>query len=853
MPIDRLARSLPDHYRVDREIGAGGMATVYLAQDVRHDRKVAIKVLHPELSAVIGAERFLAEIKTTAALQHPHILPLFDSGTADGLLFYVMPFVDGETLRARLTREKQLPVADAIRITREVANALDYAHRRGIIHRDIKPENVLLHEGQALVADFGIALAVQSAGGQRMTQTGLSLGTPQYMSPEQAMGEREIGARSDVYSLGAVAYEMLVGEPPFVGPTTQAVFAKVMTEDARPLIPQRRSVPPEVEAAILRALEKLPADRFGSAAEFSAALDRPLPPTGHHPRASRQAPRSAWRSFAPWVIGIAAALAVGYAAGSAGRGGSGSDVVYSQKTFADYAIYNARFAPDGKTIVYSATPEGLIPELFVVRPDYPDPQPLGVPQSHVLSISSQGEMAVLVRAQLAAHRLMIGTLARMPVGGGAPRELVDGVREATWSPDGSALAVIRQVGGTDRLEYPVGKVLVEVSGYLSDPAFSRDGKHIAFAEHPLRYDNRGVIAIVDLSGKKTVLTRSGYSAVEGTAWSTSGDEILFSASDTASHQMDVRAVSLEGEERSVLNGPGDLTVQDIAPDGRLLVTRENQIHTVLVRGPGQTQARDLGWLDYTFGPALSPDGSMLAFSDASSAGGVNYSVMLRRTDGGRAARLGEGWPAEFSRDGKSVVAIVPTTPAKIVIYPTGAGSERVVPSGTLEGISHAAWGPGEQSVIACGNEKGKPPACYVVPLAGGGPRPAPFAGDARASSGARASPDGTMFVTQSSSEMAHLHPVAGGPSRPVPGFVKGDGVLRWSPDSRALWVRKTGSFRVERIDVATGARSLVIDIPMPRGSDIRSVGTLRLADDPAVHAYQVAKKTSQLFMVEGVR
>src|SRR5687767_11505451 len=279
MPIDRLSRALAASYRIDREIGAGGMATVYVAQDVRHDRKVAIKVLHPELSAVIGADRFLAEIKTTAALQHPHILPLFDSGTADGLLFYVMPFVDGETLRTKLAREKQLPISDAVRITREVANALDYAHRRGVIHRDIKPENILLHEGQALVADFGIALAVQSAGGQRMTQTGLSLGTPQYMSPEQAMGEREIGARSDVYSLGAVAYEMLVGEPPFVGPTSQAVFAKVMTEDARPLIPQRRSVPPEVEAAVLRSLEKLPADRFGSAAEFASALERPMPPT----------------------------------------------------------------------------------------------------------------------------------------------------------------------------------------------------------------------------------------------------------------------------------------------------------------------------------------------------------------------------------------------------------------------------------------------------------------------------------------------------------------------------------------------------------------------------------------------
>src|SRR5688572_18163880 len=274
MAIDRLSSALAASYRIDREIGAGGMATVYVAQDVRHDRKVAIKVLHPELSAVIGADRFLAEIKTTAALQHPHILPLFDSGSADGLLFYVMPFVDGETLRAKLSREKQLPISDAVRITREVANALDYAHRRGVIHRDIKPENILLHEGQALVADFGIALAVQSAGGQRMTQTGLSLGTPQYMSPEQAMGERQIDARADQYALAAVTYEMLCGEPPFTGPSVQAIVARVLSEEPRPITTQRRAVPPEVEGAVLRGLEKLPADRFASVAEFAATLSR---------------------------------------------------------------------------------------------------------------------------------------------------------------------------------------------------------------------------------------------------------------------------------------------------------------------------------------------------------------------------------------------------------------------------------------------------------------------------------------------------------------------------------------------------------------------------------------------------
>jgi len=268
----RLSTSLADRYRIERELGQGGMATVYLAEDLKHRRNVAIKVLRPELSAVIGADRFVREIQTIAALQHPHILGLIDSGEVNGTAYYVMPFVQGESLRDRLTREKQLPISDAIRIASEVASALDYAHRHGVIHRDIKPENILLHDGQALVADFGIAIAVSTAGGSRMTETGMSLGTPHYMSPEQAMGERTITGRSDVYALGCVLYEMLSGDPPFTGSTAQAIVARVMTEAPRSLLTQRRTIPAHVEAAVFTALEKLPADRFEGAKAFSDAL-----------------------------------------------------------------------------------------------------------------------------------------------------------------------------------------------------------------------------------------------------------------------------------------------------------------------------------------------------------------------------------------------------------------------------------------------------------------------------------------------------------------------------------------------------------------------------------------------------
>ncbi len=388
--MERLSAALADRYRIERELGAGGMATVYLAHDVRHDRKVALKVLRPELAAVIGADRFLKEIKVTANLQHPHILGLIDSGEVDGLLFYVMPFVEGESLRDRLTREKQLPVDDAVRITREVASALDYAHRHHVIHRDIKPENILLHEGQALVADFGIALAVSAAGGTRMTETGMSLGTPHYMSPEQAMGEREITARSDVYALGCVLYEMLVGEPPFTGPTAQSIVAKVLTEVPRPLLPQRHTVPPQVEAAVLLALEKLPADRFGTAAQMAEALVRPgyatLPtdqPAVSPAVSARPAP-TRWRRVVPWgLAATASALAV---LGSLRPWVTPTDEIPSRLAMLAPGLSSSgtsaqqrqlTLTPDGRSVIFTAvTPEG---EYRLVRQDLDAVEPRVIP------------------------------------------------------------------------------------------------------------------------------------------------------------------------------------------------------------------------------------------------------------------------------------------------------------------------------------------------------------------------------------------------------------------------------------------------------------------------------------------
>jgi eukaryotic-like serine/threonine-protein kinase len=356
----QLQSALAGRYDVEHEIGAGGMATVFLARDVKHDRKVALKMLNADLGAVLGVERFLAEIKVTANLQHPNLLPLFDSGEANGLLFYVMPFVEGESLRARLEREKQLPIDEAVRITSAIAAALDYAHRRGVIHRDLKPENILLQDGQPLLADFGIALAVSNAGGNRITQTGLSLGTPQYMSPEQATGDRAIDGRTDIYSLGAILFEMLSGDPPYVGSTSQAVIARVLTEPPRSVRALRNTVPEYIDAAVERTLAKLPADRFATAHEFANALHGDVGLRSATVERPLSAPaRRTWRSSAPWIVaglGIAVAAA---ATINSGIGNRAPPVIVSTITapvgqeFSEQESMGA-MSPDGKQLAFIA-------------------------------------------------------------------------------------------------------------------------------------------------------------------------------------------------------------------------------------------------------------------------------------------------------------------------------------------------------------------------------------------------------------------------------------------------------------------------------------------------------------------
>ena len=489
----RLAQALADRYTIERELGAGGMATVYLAQDLKHDRKVAIKVLRPELAAVIGAERFLSEIKTTANLQHPQILPLHDSGEADGFLFYVMPFVEGESLRDRLTREKQLPIPDAVRLATEVAGALDYAHRHNVIHRDIKPENILLHDGHALVADFGIALAASKAGSTRMTETGMSLGTPHYMSPEQAMGEREITARSDVYALGCVTYEMLTGDPPFTGSTAQAIVARVLTETPRPLALQRHTIPEAVEVAVLTALEKLPADRYASAAEFASALNSAHVVTRHDGRTVARAaarmpagPAARIRRLAPL---LAVLLFAALAAWGWFRPAPAKQVIrYSmgflpgQEMRQGVAGINIAISPDGRWIVYAGLDNSAAP-LYLRARDRLDATPIpGTEGATNPYFSPDG-------TKIAFHAGANFSLTVVPVAGGPPIVLDKGAPASggggAWGPDGYiyydtpiGTARISADGGTPELLIPYDSATHEIGFAWTDAL--PNGKGLVF-------------------------------------------------------------------------------------------------------------------------------------------------------------------------------------------------------------------------------------------------------------------------------------------------------------------------------------------------------------------------------------
>ncbi len=522
----RLESALAGKYRIERKLGEGGMATVYLAEDVKHERNVALKILRPELAAVIGAERFLAEIKTTANLQHPHILPLFDSGEADGFLYYVMPYIAGDNLRERIQKEGQLGVDEALKIARGVAEALDYAHRNEIIHRDIKPANILLHGSNPVVADFGIALAISAAGGGRMTETGLSLGTPHYMSPEQASADRDLSARSDIYSLGCVLYEMLAGQPPHTGPSAQTILVRILTEDPRPITDFRRSVPPHVAATVMKALERLPADRFDSAKDFMAALGDAGFTHSVMPRATTAGATAPVRSSSSWFADTRSKVMVGL-------------VMVLGALAAFTSIADMADTPTDARVI----------QFDIVDPD-PDPDDEFGVVSWWMAISPDGGHIALVESgEGGASRIAIRDM-----DGPGLRVLAEGVgtdfRSPMFSPDGELVAyvadeavrVVSVDGGSPRTLVPS----VEGGGPML-----------------LQWTEEGTLLLTDTSGDIFYVPDGGADAatllvdvdgqVGGAHLLPGGRYLLYASSRRADHS-ELRIADLEADSSWTLQG-----------------------------------------------------------------------------------------------------------------------------------------------------------------------------------------------------------------------------------------------------------------------------------------------------------
>jgi serine/threonine-protein kinase len=802
--LTRLGPALADRDRIERELGQGGMATVYLADDIRHGRKVAIKLLHAELSAVLGPERFLAEIRTTAGLQHPHVLPLFDSGSADGLLYYVMPYVEGETLRRRLERERQLPVGDAVRLASEVADALDYAHGHGIVHRDIKPENILLQGGHALVADFGIALAVQQAGGSRMTQTGLSLGTPQYMAPEQATGERQIDARADVYALGAVAYEMLAGVPPFTGPSAQAIVAKVLTERPRSLTELRDTVPPHVAAAIGAALEKLPADRPASAREFA----RMLSDEGRQTAATRRGFAGAPVRRLQWAGGgfaVLAAATVGYAAGhrapSAGAptpppsrlallspalGGTGIAGIHRQLTL----------TPDGAALVYVVQAADGQNALAYQRLDAAEPAAIsGGERLLDPQISPDGRWVIGWGIEVAGGAPEQAY--RIHVGGGTPVRLPPEVdpRFAAWGTDGSFWFTATGSGPLQRLS-PDGKlapVFPERTAGLRLQQLLGSGRSALMVRTPLG-NASGPCVVLDLeSGQVTTVldapvVEARYTA--GLLVYVRGDGALVAT------PFDAKSQRTTGPPVQVATGVS-LTGTNIAqlaaaPNGTVAYLHQETSSLVLADRAGGFRPATTERRNY-HAPQFSPDGRRISVDFSGGDGRDVWLLTLREGTLSRATFVRDGHDAVWSPDGQ-FLTYTSFRSGVLGLYRVRAGSgappESLFASAAL-GYT-GSWLPDGSALLTTGQDlqPGSGPDIALVVNGGHGPVE-PVIADPFFTAYPVPSPDGRWFAfasNQSGQQQVFVRTLAPG-GEVVQVSQDGGTEPVWSRDGRELYYR----------------------------------------------------------------
>jgi Tol biopolymer transport system component len=868
------------HYTILEKLGGGGMGVVYKAEDTKLGRMVALKFLPEGFSKDPGAlERFQREARAASALNHPNICTIYEIDVAgmDGeqVPFIAMEMLEGQTLKHRIT-DRPLTFDQVLDLGIQIADALDAAHAKGIIHRDIKPANIFVtRRNQAKVLDFGLAkLAPERvgagvatsalptlAGEQLLTSPGTAVGTVAYMSPEQVRGG-ELDARTDLFSFGAVLYEMSTGRQAFTGTTSGVVSEAILNRAPAPPSRVNPDLPAEFELILAKALEKDPELRCQTAAELRADLKRLKRET----ESGRTAAGSGFsetiktvpsvkvpgkHAWLPLGIAAAIALAAGLGAGYfiVRRQPQATQPVYHQLTYRRGSVYSARFAPDGQTIIYSASWDGGRPELFSTRTGSPESMSLGVPGAQLLAMSPAGEMAVALRSRFGAFQ-QFGTLARLPMGGSAPREILEQVNWADWSKDGSSLAVAREEHGFRQIEFPIGKVLYKTPGWIGDVRFSPKRDRIAFLNHPVLADDGGEVAVVDLAGNSQILS-GGWVSVDGLAWSPSGDEIWFTATKAGLGRA-LYAVSLSKVERLIARVPASLNLFDIAPNGSALIKRETFRSEIRGAFHNDPRERDLAWFDGSLPADLSHDGRTMLFGEYGEAGGSTYAVFVRGTDGSPAVRLGDGTAQSLSPDGNWALCVTHDAPEQIFLLPTKTGQLRTI---THDDINHftASWLPGGKQIIFAGSEPGRAPRLWLQDLDGGKPKPISPEGGALAA--VFISPDGKQVIGPGTDGKLSLFGVNGGEPQTIPGLGPEDRLGGFTGDGRSLYVYNNAGLPavVSLLDIPTGKRKLWKTVVPADPAGVDNVGNFIFTPDGKSYVYSYSRALSDLYLVEGLK